>query len=118
MTSQVISRSILFGELIRSKTAICGMIILGALIIMTLYAVLGIPLESFRQWNNPSFWIDYPKGAGPAWTNLGIFGPTKAEHIILTKDDASIPKNLFNGVRIVTYSYHIDFNHDRNPATS
>ena len=28
MTSQVISRSILFGELIRSKTAICGMIIL------------------------------------------------------------------------------------------
>ena len=116
MTSQVISRSILFGELIRSKTAICGMIILAALIIMTLYAVLGIPLESFRQWNNPSFWIDYPKGAAPAWTNLGIFGPTKAEHIILTKDDASISEDLFNGVRIVTYSYHIDFNHDSYPS--
>ena len=72
MTSQIVPRSVFLAEFLRSKSGIAGVIILVSLIIITLYAILAIPLESFRQWNNPNYWIDYPKAAAPQWTNIGI----------------------------------------------
>ena len=29
-----------------------------------------IPVETFKEWNNPSSWISYPKVAIPARVNL------------------------------------------------
>ena len=48
-------------QILNSKTAILGISILMILIAMTIYAVIAIPLESFKQWNNPNYWINYPK---------------------------------------------------------
>ena len=70
-------------QILNSKTAILGISILMILIAMTIYAVIAIPLESFKQWNNPNYWINYPKAAAPSWTNLGLFGPRDSEQIIL-----------------------------------
>lgn len=117
MTSEVLStRSILLREFRHSKTGIAGIIILVFLISMTLYAVSSVPLESFRQWNNPDYWIDYPKDAAPAWTNIGIFGQRIPEHIILTSQKASVSSTNENGIRSVTYTYFINFNFDSYPT--
>jgi hypothetical protein len=97
-------------EFKRSKSGLTGLGILFALIVMTIYAIAAIPLNSFTQWNNPNFWIDLPKSAKPAWVNL--FGPKMPEHIIMTADDATKSTSVDNGVRIVTHSYTIDFNYD------
>ena len=117
MTSEVLStRSTLLREFRHSKTGIAGIIILVFLISMTLYAVSSVPLESFRQWNNPDYWIDYPKDAAPAWTNIGIFGQRIPEHIILTSQKASVSSTNENGIRSVTYTYFINFNYDSYPT--
>ncbi|HET7149642.1 MAG TPA: ABC transporter permease, partial [Candidatus Nitrosopolaris sp.] len=117
MTSDVLStRSALLREFSHSKTGIAGVIILLSLISMTLYAVSSVPLESFRQWNNPDYWINYPKDAAPAWTNIGIIGQRIPEHIILSSQQASISNADENGIRSVTYTYSIHFNYDSFPT--
>src|SRR5215210_7533714 len=117
MTNQIVSRSVFMTEFLRYKSGIAGVIILVSLIIITLYAILAIPLESFRQWNNPNYWIDYPKAAAPQWTNIGIFGPKQFEHLIMTLDDASITKiAITDDIRTEIHSYTLDFLYDSYPS--
>ena len=114
-------------EFIRSKSGITGVIILLILISMTLYAFFGIPFLSFKEWNNPNYWIDNPRLASPIWSDFyGFFGRNIPEHLILSSssdnNDASSSKNKVtisttneNGVTIVTHSYHINYNSDIPP---
>jgi peptide/nickel transport system permease protein len=111
--SSVLSRSELVREFRRSKSGIAGAAILLGLIIMTLYSVVAIPLESYRQWNNPNFWIDLPKSAAPAWTNIS--GHRVPEHIVMDESDAQISESA-DGVRTVTHTYSINFSYDEYPA--
>jgi peptide/nickel transport system permease protein len=117
MTSQIVPRSAFLTEFRRSKSGIVGLIILLSLIIISLYAILAIPLESFRQWNNPNYWINYPKAAAPQWTNTGIFGPKVFEHLIMNLDDASITKIVIaDNIQTEIHSYTIDFSYDSYPS--
>src|SRR5690349_7260610 len=108
-----LSKSQILREFRRSKSALIGAGILLGLILMTIYSAVAVPLESYRQWNNPNFWIDLPKSAAPAWTNVG-FGPKMPEHFILHAKDASISTSEGRGdnSRIITYSYNVNFNAD------
>jgi peptide/nickel transport system permease protein len=113
----VLSRSEMLREFRRSKSGLAGAAILGALLIMTLYSVIAIPVESFRQWNNPNFWIDQPKSAAPAWTNL--LSPQKApEHIVMRTPDAQVTESVDGEgeVRTVTHAYTVDVNFDVFPS--
>src|ERR671920_1909347 len=117
MTNQIVPRSVFMSEFLRSKSGIAGVIILASLIIITLFAILAIPLESFRQWNNPNYWIDYPKAAAPQWTNIGIFGPKQFEHLMMTLDDASITTiPIVDNIRTEIHSYTLDFPYDSYPS--
>jgi peptide/nickel transport system permease protein len=117
MTSQIVPRSAFLTEFRRSKSGIVGLIILLSLIIISLYAILAIPMESFRQWNNPNYWINYPKAAAPQWTNTGIFGPKVFEHLIMNLDDASITKIVIaDNIQTEIHSYTIDFSYDSYPS--
>ena len=117
MTNQIIPRSAFLTEFSQSKSGMAGVIILLSLIIIMLYAILAIPLESFRQWNNPNYWVNYPKAAAPQWTNTGLFGPKVFEHLILTLDDASITKKVTaDNIRTEVHSYAIDFSYDSYPT--
>jgi peptide/nickel transport system permease protein len=107
---EVLSASGIVKEFKRSKSGLAGAAILSGLIVMTIYAVAAIPLNSFTQWNNPNFWIDLPKSAKPAWVNL--LGPKMPEHIIMTAKEAAKSTSVDNGVRIVTHSYTVNFNYD------
>jgi peptide/nickel transport system permease protein len=83
---------------------------------MSIYSAVAVPIESFRQWNNPNLWIDLPKTAAPAWTNIG-FGPRVPEHIIMTAaNEASISSSSQDGTRTVVHSYAVNFNYDSYPS--
>jgi peptide/nickel transport system permease protein len=95
------------------KSGVAGVAILLFLIALSLYAAIVVPLESFKQWNNPNYWIKYPKAATPSWINF--FSPTKEpEHLILR--NAVIKKGLEEGVTTLNYSYKFLFNYDFFPS--
>ena len=114
--AEVLSRYEIIREFRRSKSGLVWIAILLSLIIMTIYSAAAVPLESFRQWNSPNFWIDLPKAAAPAWTNFG-FGPKVPEHMVLhAADDASISSSSEGGIRTVVHSYTVNFNYDNYPS--
>ncbi|MFZ0894912.1 MAG: ABC transporter permease [Candidatus Nitrosopolaris sp.] len=113
MTTQLGSRATVLRKFAHSRGGIAGIIILIFLILITLYAIIYIPLDSFMQWNNPDYWIDYPKAAAPAWTNIGLKLP---EHIILKPAQALVSSTKENGIHIVTHTYTINFNYDSYPT--
>lgn len=112
--STVLSKREIIREFRRSKSGIAGIAILAGLLLMTAYSLVAIPLESFQQWNNPNFWIDNPKSAAPAWTNL--FGGRAAEHIVLRTPDAQVSESVEEGVRTVVHSYRVNVNFDEYPS--
>lgn len=81
---------------------------------MTIYAAAAIPLESYRQWNNPNFWINQPQSAMPEWVNM--LGLNLPEHLIMTAKDADKTSLLETGVRIESHSYNFNFNYDSYPS--
>ncbi|MGC2575856.1 MAG: ABC transporter permease [Candidatus Nitrosopolaris sp.] len=113
MTIQLTSRAAVIRKLTHSRSGITGAVILLFLILITLYAVFSIPLDSFRQWNNPGYWIEYPKAAAPAWTNIGMKLP---EHIIRNSDQAVVSSVHENGINVVTHTYTIEYNYDSYPT--
>jgi peptide/nickel transport system permease protein len=113
MTTQLGSRATVLRKFAHSRGGIAGIIIFIFLILITLYAIIYIPLDSFMQWNNPDYWIDYPKAAAPAWTNIGLKLP---EHIILKPAQALVSSTKENGIHVVTHTYTINFNYDSYPT--
>src|ERR687897_113514 len=105
-------------KFIRSKSGIAGVVILLILVSMTLYAFFGIPFASFREWNNPNYWIDNPRLASPIWSDLfGFLGRNIPEHLILSssidnndrtssKNKVTISTTNENGITVVTHSQH------------
>ncbi len=114
--SDILSRKEIVTAFRRSKAGMAGVIILLVLLLLSLYAAVGIPLESYRQWSNPNYWSDNPASAAPAWTNIGIFGPKSAEHIIVPSSAASVSESVSDGIRAVTYSYRVNFPYNSYPS--
>ena len=112
---EVLSRNEIVKEFKKSKSGLAGAAILLGLILMTLYSVAAVPLDSFRQWNSPNFWIDLPKSAAPAWTNIGL-GEKMPEHIVLHARDAAVSTSVEGGVRTVTHAYTVNFGYDDYPS--
>ena len=79
-------------EFIKSKVGLVGIGILSCLIILSAVSAITIPIDTFKQWNNPGSWISYPKTSVPVWINYFV-SEKIPEHLILdnpitiTKDD-------------------------------
>ena len=100
----------------RSKSGIAGVTILFLLIGMSIYAAAAVPLDSFRQWINPNYWIKYPKSAMPAWTNIFT---SKKQPEQLIKDNAIVTEGAsYQGVKNITYTYKFAFNYRSEEHTS
>jgi peptide/nickel transport system permease protein len=101
----------------RSKLGLTGIIILVLLVGISIYTVTSIPLASFRQWNSPNYWVDYPASAAPAWTNIGLFGPTAAVHTILTHESSrEVSDQTYRGIHIVSKAFSTNFEYDTYPT--
>ena len=99
-------------EFVKSKVVLIGIGILVSLIILSMVSAITIPVETFKQWNNPSSWISYPKTSVPVWVNY--FAAEKIpEHLILnnpitiTKDDV---------ISLASNQFGIQYNYDDFPS--
>ena len=100
-----------------SKLGLTGIIILILLVGISIYTVTSIPLSSFRQWNSPTYWVEYPASAAPAWTNVGLFGPTAAVHTIFPYDSSQeILDQTYRGMHIVSKAFSTNFEYDSYPT--
>jgi peptide/nickel transport system permease protein len=108
--------NVLVRRILHTKAAIAGFFILAILAAMTIYALIAVPLESFSEWNNPGFWIDYPKSAAPSWVN-SLFAENKLpNHIILGAEDARIQNGSFGGIPTNSFLFDIDFDYSSFPT--
>ena len=98
-------------EFVKSKTGIIGIAILSGLLIVSLIAVITIPIDTFKQWNNPNNWISYPKASTPVWVNY-FLDDKIPEHIII-KTPLTITKN--DTISITSHQFAIEYTYDDFP---
>jgi len=99
-------------EFLKSKMGITGVAILGTLILISIIAIVAIPVETFQEWNNPGNWISYPKVAIPIWVNF--FNVEKIpEHKIL--ENPNIQTNSNGEVSLTSHQFGVNFNYDNFP---
>ena len=98
-------------EFVKSKVGLTGIGILACLIILSVVAAITIPLDTFKQWNNPGNWISYPKTSMPVWVNYFV-SEKIPEHFmldnptILTKDDI---------ISLTSHQFAMQYNYDDFP---
>ncbi len=99
-------------EFLRSKIGLAGIGILGTLIIVSIFAVIIIPVETFQEWNNPSSWISFPKTATPAWVNF-LTTEKIPEHKIIDEPEEKIQE--LNDISLVSHQFNVNFDYDNFP---
>ncbi len=106
------STRVIWKEFSHSKIGIAGIVILVILFSMSAIAFVTIPLDSFKTWNDPTSWLQYPKSAQPAWVNY--FQSEKIpEHLILKP--ASMSQQI-GSVYFLTDSFVFNYNYDGFPS--
>ncbi|MGI9567850.1 MAG: ABC transporter permease [Nitrosopumilus sp.] len=99
-------------EFFKSKMGVSGISILAALVLISIIAMIAIPLNTFQEWNNPTSWISYPKVAVPVWINLFTTEKIPA-HIIL--ENPSIQTNTKGEISLTSHQFGINFQYDSFP---
>ncbi|MFN3347203.1 MAG: ABC transporter permease, partial [Candidatus Bipolaricaulaceae bacterium] len=103
-------------ELRRYPSAVAAVVIIGLLVLMSIYAVIRFPYsEAIRLWRaGEAIWLENPRNASPKWINW--FGANQPETIKLTSEKARITTEpLGGGARRVTYRFTFDFFYDAFP---
>ena len=77
-----------------------------------LVAVITIPIDTFKQWNNPGSWISYPKTSVPEWVNY-FMSEKIPEHLILD-NPATITKE--DVISLVSHQFGIQYYYDDFPS--
>lgn len=108
--------NLLVRRILHTKAAIAGSFILVILSAMTIYALIAVPLESFSQWNDPGFWIDYPKSAAPSWVNSLLPETNLPNHMIFESSDAKTQNSSFGGIPTNSFLFDIDFGYNSFPT--
>ena len=100
-------------EFSKSKIGLAGIGILVMLFTLSLIAVTTIPAETFKEWNNPSSWITYPKSSQPAWINY-LSSEKIPEHKILKNPQMS--SQTTGEISIILQNFAIDYQYDGFPS--
>ena len=106
-----INSSELGREFVKSKTGLTGIGILACLIIISIIAATTIPIDTFKQWNNPSNWILYPKTSMPVWVNYFVADKIP-EHIVMENPSIVIKNDV---ISVASYNFSIDYPYDDFP---
>jgi len=107
------NRKEIFHEFSKSKIGLAGIGILGMLFALSVIAVITIPVDTFKEWNDPSRWINYPKTSLPAWVNY--FSSEKIpEHKILRNPQTS--SQTTGEISIISQYFVIDYSYDGFPS--
>jgi len=107
-----VSSSEIKREFVKSKIGLIGIGILASLIILSMIAIITIPIDTFKQWNNPGSWISYPKTSVPAWVNY--FTTEKIpEHLIIDKPIAITKEGV---ISLASHQFGIQYHYDDFPS--
>lgn len=99
-------------EFSKNNIGLVGIIILGGLFCLSIIAFVAIPVETFKQWNDPASWLLYPKSALPGWVNL-FLAQKIPEHLILNPQ-TSYQKS--SNVSVVSNLFVVDYEYDSFPS--
>jgi peptide/nickel transport system permease protein len=99
-------------EFLKSRIGVCGIIILAVLVITSITTMVMIPVETFKEWNNPASWITYPKVAIPVWVNL-FLSEKIPEHKIL--ESPHVIHKESGKVFLTSHQFGISFDYDDFP---
>jgi peptide/nickel transport system permease protein len=108
-----ISANDLKSEFAKSKIGIVGIGILFVLVLVSVVAIVTIPLETFQEWNNPSEWIDLPKTSIPIWVN--VLSTQKIPEHKTIPSPSVIYVHDAKDVRVTTHQFDVDFLYDDFP---
>jgi len=107
-----VSSSEIKREFVKSKIGLIGIGILACLIILSMIAIITIPIDTFKQWNNPGSWISYPKTAVPAWVNY--FTTEKIpEHLIMDKPTVITKEDV---ISLTSHQFDVQYHYDDFPS--
>lgn len=99
-------------EFLRSKMGLAGIGILGILILVSIISVILIPIDTFKEWNNPSSWISNPKTSMPVWVNF-LSSEKIPEHKIIDEPEKRF--QVLNDVSVVSHQFIVNFDYDSFP---
>ncbi|MEW5826894.1 MAG: ABC transporter permease [Candidatus Bipolaricaulota bacterium] len=108
-----------FRSLRQYPSAIAGLIIVGILVGISVYAVIAIPYgEAIRLWRGGAgVWDDYPRNAAPIWYDL--FTPARLSRTIVLDSRTTgerTAESLGDGTERVRIALGFDFPYDSFPT--
>lgn len=95
-----------------NRTALVGMAIVATLVAMSVVALAVIPVAAFREWNDPSNWLAYPKSAMPSWVNYFLTEKIP-EHQILHPTEY---RQTTSSISVITDVFAVDYQYDSFPS--
>jgi peptide/nickel transport system permease protein len=97
----------------KSKVGIVGLGMLACLGLASIGTMLVIPVETYKQWNNPASWTEYPKSAQPGWINW-LADKKIPEHVILDEPTTTLKQSSSESV--IIQRFVVDYSYDYFPG--
>jgi peptide/nickel transport system permease protein len=97
----------------KSKIGLVGLGILACLVGASIITILAIPVDTYKQWNNPASWTEFPKSAQPGWVNL-ILDKKIPEHKILDSPHTTLKQG--DSESITAQRFVVDYPYDYFPG--
>ena len=98
-------------QFFKNPIGLVGVGILCVLILTSVLTAVLIPVETFKEWNNPGKWISLPKAAQPEWVNIFLENKIP-EHKIL---HGNIQTNQNDMINLVSQQFIFKFDYDYFP---
>ena len=108
-----------FKEFTQYPSAIMGLAIITALIVLSIYTVIAIPYsEGMRLWRGgEDIWIENPRNARPSWVNFFLKERLPQTIIVNTQPGATkVGKPLPGGLRAVDMTLSFNYPYDAFPS--
>ncbi len=100
-------------EFSENKIGLVGIGIIILLFAMSAVAAVTIPVETFKEWNNPASWITFPKSSLPAWVNY-FLSEKIPEHKILTNPQTA--SQTVGEISVISHGFVVDYEYDSFPS--
>jgi peptide/nickel transport system permease protein len=100
------------------KGGVLGFCLLLFLIGITIYTVFYIPEKERSEWNNPFYWIDFPKNAAPVWVNYFLmpFHQQLPEHKVYSSDEALLSSYSETDFKVSNLTFLYEYMYGQFPS--